>query len=110
MAHEKYLLLAKAGGSADAEAQKSADILALTLQPKFESACGAANKLITEKLNGFITEHKAAQAKDHARMSLGIANAVKAVHDKYIEPQPCGCDCEAATHTTMSCSPSAHPR
>ena len=84
VAHDEYFLLADAAG--DAKAKDSAEILKNHLQPKFESACGAANKLIIDKLNDFINEQEAEGVKEHQRMSLGISSAVKAVHDKYIEP------------------------
>ena len=51
-------------------------MLALTLQPKFESACGAANKLIMDKLEVFLADEEARCATDQARMSINIAKYI----------------------------------
>ena len=70
VARDEYVLQSQAAGTTDAEANKNTDVLALTLHPKFESACQAANTLIINKLEEFLAHEEARNVKDQARISL----------------------------------------
>ena len=79
---DEYHQLVIAAGADQVQAGKDAVALAGNLKPKFESACQAANALITNKLDEFIDEQEKSSVTENARMSILVHKAVQDVHDQ----------------------------
>ena len=72
---DEFYQLVIAAGADQVQAGKDADGLAGNLKPKFDSACLAANALITNKLDEFIVEQEKSSVTENARMSILIHKA-----------------------------------